>query len=471
MAAQEGPVGDRELVVELDRHAEEPLHEQLERRLREDVRAGRLAAGARLPSSRGLAAALGISRGVVSEAYGQLVAEGYLTTRQGAPVTVAGAVRSAAPPITAGSLVESHAYDLGPGRPDLSGFPRDAWLRSVRAAWRQAPIDAIGYPDPRGLPQLREALAGYLGRARGAAVDPEHMLVTTGFTQALALVCRWLRARGVERVGVEEPGWHRHRLTVEGAGLEVVPVAVDADGLHVGALAATGVAAVVTTPAHQFPTGVVMSPERRAALIEWAEDGDRLIVEDDYDAELRYDRTRRGALQGLAAERVALVGSASKRLAPGLRLGWMLAPSWLAWQLATAKAVEDAGGEVVSQLALADFIERGELDRHLRRMRLRYADRRAALLAAVGEHLPDAVAGNGNAGLFELVTLAHGTDEAALVASAAARGVGVEGLALHSFGGEHRPGLVLGYAGLPEPALERAVRLLADALLDLPSGW
>jgi GntR family transcriptional regulator/MocR family aminotransferase len=468
--SQEGPVGDRELLVELDRDSEVPLHAQLERRLREDVRAGRLAAGARLPSSRGLAAALGISRGVVSEAYGQLAAEGYLSSRQGAPVTVAGAVRSAAPAIAARSLVEPRAYDVTPGRPDLAGFPRDAWLRSMRAAWRQAPIEAIGYPDPRGLPALREALAGYLGRARGTAVDPEHMLVTTGFTQALALVCRWLAAQGIERVGVEEPGWHRHRLTVESAGLEVVPVPVDGDGIHVGALAATGVAAVVTTPAHQFPTGVVLSPERRAALIEWAEEDDRLIVEDDYDAELRYDRTRRGALQGLAAERVVFIGSASKRLAPGLRLGWMLAPSWLAWPLATAKAVEDSGGEVVSQLALVDFIERGELDRHLRRMRMRYADRREALLAAVDEHIPGAAAGVGNAGLFELVALAPGTDEARVIEAAAARGVGVEGLGLHSYTGDTEPALVLGYAGLAEPALDRAVRLLAEAILDLPSA-
>jgi len=450
--------------VELDSQGEQPLHEQLERRLRDDVRAGRLAAGARLPSSRGLAAALGISRGVVSEAYGQLVAEGYLTTRQGAPVTVAGAVRSAAPPISARSLVERHAYDLRPGRPDLAGFPRDAWLRSLRAAWREAPIDAIDYPDPRGLPELRESLAGYLGRARGAAVDPEQTLVTTGFTQALALVCRWLHAQGIERVGVEDPGWHGHRLAIEQAGLEVVPVPVDGEGLHVGALAASGVAAVVVTPAHQFPTGMVMSPNRRATLVDWAEDGDRLIVEDDYDAELRYDRTRRGALQGLAAERVVHIGSASKRLAPGLRLGWMLAPSWLAWPLASAKAVEDAGSEVVSQLALRDFIERGELDRHLRRMRLRYADRRAALLAAVARYLPGAEAHDSSAGLFELVWLPEGADEAALVAAAQERSVGVEGLALHSFSGQAPPGLVLGFAGMPEAALDRAVALLGEAM-------
>jgi GntR family transcriptional regulator/MocR family aminotransferase len=453
-----------ELLVELDRRGGQTLHEQLEHHLREGVRAGRLAAGARLPSSRALAAGLGISRGVVTEAYGQLVAEGYLTTRQGAPVTVAAAVRGAVAAIPARSLTEQHAYDLRPGVPDLDAFPSEGWLRSVRAAWRAAPIEAIGYPDPRGVPELRQTLAGYLGRARGVAADPEHMLVTSGFSQALALTCRWLAAHGVERVGVEDPGWHRHRLALQEAGLEVVPVPVDAEGLQVDALASSSVRAVVTTPAHQFPAGAVMSSERRAALVDWAEDGDRLIVEDDYDSELRYDRARRGALQGLAAERVVHIGSASKRLAPGLRLGWMLLPSWLAWPLATAKAVEDAGAEVVTQLALADFIDRGELDRHLRRMRRRYADRRAALLTALAREVPEAVAGDARAGLFELVALPAGTDEAELIAGAAERGVGLEGLGLHSFAGDQAPALVLGFGRLPEPALEHAVRLLAGVL-------
>ena len=220
---------------------------------------------------------------------------------------------------------------------------------------------------------------------------------------------------------------------------------------------------MVVTPAHQFPTGAVLSSERRAALIEWAERGERLIVEDDFDAELRYDRARVGALQGLAPERVAYVGSASKRLAPGMRLGWMLAPSWLGWPLISVKAIEDRGAEAIGQLALADFIARGELDRHLRRMRLRYQRRREALLAALARHLPDAVPGEGAAGLYELVELPAGADEAALVSGAAARGVGVEGLALHRFKPCGPPGLVLGFAGMPEPAIEQSIRLLAEA--------
>lgn len=463
MAPSNGPVGGLGLLVEIERDAELPLHEQLERSLREDIQAGRLAAGTRLPSTRALARELGISRGVVSEAYGQLTAEGYLLSRQGAPVRVARTVRGPQARPTARSLLPNYAYDFHSGLPDLAGFPRDRWLRSLRAAWRQAPIDAAGYPDPRGVPALRQALAGYLGRVRGAAAEPEQMLVCTGFAQALSLICRWLAGRGVERVALEDPGWHQHRLVVEQAGLRVAPVPVDGEGLRIDALAASGAGAVVVTPAHQFPTGVVLSRARRAALIEWAEREERLIVEDDYDAELRYDRAAVGALQGLAPERVAYIGSASKRLAPAMRVGWALLPSWLAWPLVQAKAIEDSGSEAIGQLALHDFVERGELDRHIRRMRLRYQRRREALIAALARHLPEVRAGEGAAGLFELAELPEGVDEGALLAAAAERGVGLEGLSLHRFSPGGGPGLVLGYGGQAEPAIEHGVRLLAEA--------
>ena len=464
MASSNGPVG-RALLVELEREGELPLHEQLERSIRESVQAGRLAAGARLPSSRELAGELGISRGVVSEAYGQLVAEGYLTSRQGAPVRVALTVRTPPPRPPARSLLPSFPYHFHPGLPDLAGFPRDRWLRSLRAAWRRAPLDAVGYPDPRGVPSLREALAEYLGRVRGAAAEPEQMLVCTGFAQAFSLLCRWLAGRGVERLALEDPGWHQHRLIAEQAGLAVAPVPVDGEGIRVDALEASGAGVVVVTPAHQFPTGAVLSRERRTALIEWAEEGERLIVEDDFDAEFRYDGSGLGALQGLAPERVAYIGSASKRLTPGMRLGWALPPSWLAWPLIQAKAVEDSGSEAIGQLALHDFIERGELDRHIRRTRLRYRRRREALLAALAKQLPEARPGESAAGLYELVELPEGVDEAATVAAAAERGVGVEGLALHRFLAGGPPGLVLGFACLPEPALEHGARLLAEAVV------
>jgi GntR family transcriptional regulator / MocR family aminotransferase len=450
-------------LVELERDAEVPLHEQVERSIRGDIQSGRLATGARLPSSRSLASELGISRGVVTEAYSQLAAEGYLLTRQGAPVRVARTVRtqSARPP--ARSMLPTYPHHFHPGLPDLAGFPRDRWLRSLRAAWRQAPLDAVGYPDPRGVPALRQALADYLGRVRGAAAEPEQLMVCTGFAQAFSLICRWLADRGVERVALEDPGWHTHRLIVEQAGLEVTPVAVDDEGIRVDELSATTASAAVVTPAHQFPTGAVLSRERRAALIEWAEEGERLIVEDDFDSEYRYDGSGLGALQGLAPDRVVHIGSASKRLTPGMRLGWALLPSWLAWSLVQAKAVEDGGSEAIGQLALHDFIERGELDRHIRRTRLRYQRRREVLLDALARQLPRARPADGAAGLYELVELPDGTDEAALVAAAAKRGVGLEGLALHSFDSAGPAGLVLGFACLSGPAIEHGVRLLAEA--------
>jgi GntR family transcriptional regulator/MocR family aminotransferase len=475
MARQTGPVvhddggedrGGPGLLIEIDRAGELPLHEQIERALRERIRSGRIPGDMRLPSTRALAQELGVSRGVVTEAYGQLAAEGYLAMSQGSPVRVANAVRAASPRAPARSLLESYAYHFHPGLPDLAGFPRETWLRSLRAALRDSPLAAVGYGDPRGVPELREALADYLGRVRGVDADPEHTLVCTGFMQGLALICRTLRNRGVERVALEDPGWHIHRLIVENAGMEVVPVAVDGDGLRVAELAKTDAAAVVVTAAHQFPTGAVLGPARRAALIEWAEE-ERLIVEDDYDAEYRYDRVAVGALQGLAPEHVAYIGSASKRLAPGMRLGWVLMPSWLTWELTTAKTIEDGGSEALGQLALRDFIARGELDRHVRRMRLRYQHRREALLGALSRWLPEGrVSSPGAAGLFELVALPEEIDEHALVMAAATRGVGVEGLALHRFRPGGDPGLLLGYGNLSEPAIEQGVRLLGEALVE-----
>jgi len=466
VAWSDGPVeGGPELLLQLDRGGELSLGEQLVGGLREGIRAGRLPAGAALPSTRGLAAQLGISRGLVTEAYSQLAAEGYLTTRQGAPVRVAAAVRTAAERPSARSLAETFPYHLHPGLPDLAGFPRERWLRSLRTALRSAPLDALGYGDPRGLPELREALTDYLARVRGAAADTEQLVICAGFMQGFALACGALRGHGVESIALEDPGWHVHRLVAEQAGLQVLAIPVDGEGLRVDALIASDAEVALVTPAHQFPTGAVLSPARRAALVEWAEREERLIVEDDYDGEYRYDRSAVGALQGLAPEQVLYIGSASLRLTPGMRLGWMLVPSWLTWQLATAKAVHDGGSEVVGQLALHDFIARGELDRHVRRMRARYTDRREALLGALAAHLPDArPAGSAPAaGVFEPVALPDHIDEPALVRAAAARGVGVEGLALHRFAAGGPPGLVLGFACLSEPALQRSMQLLGEA--------
>jgi GntR family transcriptional regulator/MocR family aminotransferase len=460
-----GPVEGRLLTV--DRADPRPLHEQIEQALRAGIRSGRLGAGARLPSTRGLSVELGISRGVVTAAYGQLAAEGYLVTRPGAPVRVSTAIRGAHVRPAARTLERDFAYDMRPGLPDLAGFPRHHWQRSLSAAWRRVPAARLGELDPRGVPELRDALAEYLDRVRGTAADPELMIVSTGFAQALSLTCRWLRAHGVGRLAVEDPGWHQHRLAAEQAGLEVVPIPVDAGGLDVRALEASGAGAVVVTPAHHFPTGAVLDRERRGALLEWAERRERLIVEDDYDTELRFDGVAVGALQGLAPERVLYIGSASKRLAPGVRLGWMLPPSWLTWPLISAKAVEDRGSEVLGQLALADLIARGELDRHLRRMRLRYAQRRRALLAALRRDVPGVGMREDPAGLFELLELPAGLDEASLLAAAARRGVGLEGLAWHRSAGAGPAGLLAGYANVSESAIGEAVRRLADAVAEV----
>lgn len=455
MAHHSKPVAGPELLLSLEQRSGLTLHEQLEAGLREHIRAGRLPQGTRLPSSRALAARLGISRGVVLEAYGQLTAEGYLASSQGAPTRVAFAPTAERPPILAAELDAPHRYRLDPFLPDLAAFPRGAWLRSMRAAIREASFAELGQGDPRGTVALRNALMTYLGRARSAAPEPEHTLVCAGWTQGFAILCRALRARGLERIACEDPGWAQHRLAAQQAGLEPVPVPVDVDGIDVGTLERSGCEAVVTTSSHQFPTGVVLSSDRRAALLDWAEDVDGLVVEDDYDSELRYDRGAVGALQGLAPERVCMIGSVSKRLAPALRLGWILSPSWLTGALTYEKALADSFAPALEQLALADFIARGELDRHLRRMRARYGARRGALAEILGGPGASGVP----AGLFALVLLPGGTDEQAVVTAAAARGVSVEGLANHRVA-DGPPGLILGYACLSEPALERGLAML-----------
>jgi GntR family transcriptional regulator / MocR family aminotransferase len=347
--------------------------------------------------------------------------------------------------------------------PDLAAFPRDSWIRSLRTAIQRSAFAALAEGDPRGTPELRNELLRYLGQVRGAAPEPEHTLICAGFTQGFAILCRALRQRGLGRIAIEDPGWARHRLIAELAGLEPVPVAVDGDGIDVDRLRASGCETVVLTPAHQFPTGVVLAAERRTALLEWADDEDALIVEDDYDSELRYDRMALGALQGLAPERVCHIGSASKRLAPGIGLGWLLSPSWLTGALTYEKALADGGTPAVDQLALAEFISRGELDRHLRRMRLRYRRRREVLVQALASAIPGSRVTGVAAGLHVLVELGPGVDEQTILSAAGARGIAAEGLSWHRAGAVGAPGLVLGFANLSEPAIEQGIRVLGEA--------
>jgi GntR family transcriptional regulator/MocR family aminotransferase len=449
-----------DLLVRLDRGGP-PMRLQLEGQLRDAIRSGRLRPHTALPSTRALAAELGVSRGVVVEAYAQLAAEGWLTASQGARTRVAEAPRAPEPEPHQEPRPPRIRVDFRPGIPDLAAFPRTEWLASTRRALRRMPDSALGFQDPRGARPLREALAAYLGRSRGVLADPERVLVATGVTQALMLVCAALLRRGARRVAVEDPGFFLHRDALAHAGMEPVPVPVDSGGIDLGRLALARADAVLVTPAHQQPTGVVLVPERRTALLDWAEARQSLVIEDDYDAEHRYDREPVGALQGLAPERVAYLGSPSKALAPALRIGWAVSPSWLSGAVGEEKFRADLGSPVPEQLTLADFIERGELDRHLRRTRRSYRRRRDALVGALAQHLPEAEVSGIAAGLQALVYLPDGVDEDRVVTEAVARGVMLAPLSAMRAGSDGRPGVIVGYANVPEPTIERGVRELA----------
>jgi GntR family transcriptional regulator / MocR family aminotransferase len=440
-----------ELLIELRREAGRPLRAQLEEGLREAVRAGRLMAGAPLPSSRTLARDLGVSRRLVVDAFAQLAAEGYLVARRGSGTFVAETAAAAPAPVPA-PQPRPPRFDFFPGAPDLSAFPRAAWSRAVRDVLREVPDHALNYGDPRGAPALRTALAGYLGRARGVVAQPERIVVTAGAAQALALLAAVLAERGTPRIAVEDPSLPDHRDVLARRGADVVPIAVDGEGLRVDALRRSGAAAVVVTAAHQMPLGVALSVARRAELLAWG----GLVVEDDYDAEFRYDRPPLGALQGLAPEQVVYLGSASKTLAPGLRLGWLVLPAGLAADVAAEKRLADMGTDVIGQLALARLIGNGAYDRHLRVLRRRHRARRDAAVAAVGRHLPGAQVLGIAAGLHVLVMLGEPIDVRAFEAACEARSVRI-------YGARGRM-LPIGYANVPEPAIEQGVRLLAEAV-------
>jgi GntR family transcriptional regulator/MocR family aminotransferase len=452
-----------ELMVRLDRTSTVSLRTQLEQQLRDGVRTGTLRHDTALPSTRALAQELSVARGVVTEAYEQLAAEGYLVSRQGAPTRVAATVAPA--PATTAAALQGHRwrFDFRPAAPDLSLIPRAALGSAVRQGLRDAPDSHFAYDNPQGVSELRRGLAAYLGRVRGVAATPETVLVTTGVTQGIVLACEALAELGVERVGVEDPGSVDMTGPIARLGLERMPIGVDEHGLDVEALDRSGARAVLVTPAHQYPTGVVLAPERRAALIAWATERDGFVLEDDYDAEYRYDRPPVGALQGLDPERVIYLGSVSKTLAPALRMGWLVAPAALTERILAVKKAHDRGSPVLEQLALTVLVERGEIDRHVRRSRPVYRRRRDELIRALAEHLPAIRPRGAAAGLHLLLDLPADLDEDAVMAAAAARGVGLDGL------GEQRmtpgpPGLILGYGRIAEPAIDRGVARLAEAI-------
>ncbi|MEU7280233.1 PLP-dependent aminotransferase family protein [Streptomyces sp. NPDC045431] len=452
--------------------------------LRDAVRTGRLAPGTRLPSSRSLAADLGIARNTVADAYAELVAEGWLTARQGSGTRVA---RRAAPrrlPVPApapagGNQGRAPAprtaarpparprrgplHSLHPGTPDLGSFPRGEWLKAARRALTAAPHEAFGYGDPRGRPELRTVLADYLARARGVHAHPDRIVICSGFVHGLMLMAKVLRGRRVRGVAVESYGLDVHWSLLTDAGLRTSVLSLDEQGTRTDTLGTQG--AVLITPAHQFPLGGALPPARRAAAVDWARRAGALILEDDYDGEFRYDRQPVGALQGLDPERVVYFGTASKSLTPGLRLAWMVLPEALVGEVAEAKGPIDWASGALDQLTLAEFISSGAYDRHVRSMRLRYRRRRDQLVAALAERAPHIRVSGIAAGLHAVLELPPGT-ERSVVQAAAWQGLALQGLDGFRHPGVERTrdGLVVGYGTPTDSAWAGALDALCRVL-------
>jgi len=511
-----GPGPDMPAVAGLDLHLElagSRARAAVEAALREAVQSGRLRAGTRLPASRTLAADLGLARNTVADAYGQLVAEGWLTARQGSGTRVAGQAaalpdqdarsrgHSAGMPMPAAGKRSSSArvrrpearawsadrrnayasgldmpappagkaeprYSLRPGLPDLSEFPRAAWLAAARRAITAAPSEAFGYGDPRGRSALRAALASYLARARGVRVTPDRIVVCSGFTQALSLLCRVLAGSGATALAAEAYGHQHHRDVIAAHGLALRPVPVDENGAVVDAAGQVPDAgALLLTPSHQFPLGVPLAPRRRGRAVAWAAQAGAVVIEDDYDGEFRYDRRAIGAMQALAPEHVVYAGTASKTLAPAVRLAWLVLPGWLAGEVAAAKSLADRHGSGLDELTLAEFINCGAYDRHVRRARLGYRRRRDRLIAALARAVPGARLTGMAAGLHAVLSLPPGVREADVVASAARRGLALDGMSgFLADGVTHPEALVLGYGAPPAHAFTTAITRLCAAL-------
>ena len=442
----------------------------IERSLRQAIREGRLTPGAVLPSSRSLSRDLGVARGTVSVAYSQLAAEGYLDMRQGAPVRVRWRSRSTSPAAHPATRATNARWDFRPGRPDSASFPRQAWTQAYRRVMSRAPDAIFGYGEPSGSGQLREALADYLGRARGVDTDPARLLICNGFTQALTLTCRVLRTAGVTSLAVEDPSAPRYGQLAEATGLTVVPIPCDQDGLRTDQLAASRATAALVTPAHQYPLGVTMSAARRVALVEWARQHQALIIEDDYDGEFRYDRQPVAALQRLDPDHVIYVGTASKTLSPGLRLGWLSSPGALAAAFSVAKDQLDRGTSVLDQLTLAELIATGAFDRHVRRMRTRYRSRRDELAQALASAHPAIQMAGISAGLHATIYLPEPEQSETQLLARAERAA----IALHALGSywhnpprPRPPAIIVGYATPAGHAYQPALQALTELLTSL----
>ncbi|WP_233486776.1 MocR-like pyridoxine biosynthesis transcription factor PdxR [Zhihengliuella sp. ISTPL4] len=462
------PILAWETLLDLDADtpgARSSLRDRVERALRRAIDEGRLEPGSALPPSRALAETLGVSRWVVTEAYGQLVAEGVLDARTGSATRVSLGPGTALPrPPAPGPSPSSDAappirYDLRPGIPDLRATPRSRWAAALRNALASLPDHDLAAAHPRGYAPARDAVAAYLSRSRRADPDAARVTITHGATDGMDLLTRELHRRGHRTILVEDPSWPRLRAVAESNGLRPVPVPVDEDGVDTDVLAAlsaqTGARAALVTPAHQFPFGAALSPGRREQVIRWARAHRALIIEDDYDAEFRYDRRPIPALQRLAPDHVALIGSLSKSVSPALGLGWMLLPTTI------SPPISASPPSLVDQAALAHFLTRGDFERHLRTARSRFRHRRARLLDAIRRDLPGLDVTGIAAGMHLVLALPTGTRAAALTSGGAELGLGLTALQRYVTATPRRESLVLGYGNLDDALIEEAVARLA----------
>ena len=467
------------------------LSEWLAERFRVAISDGRLPIGSRLPASRVLATELRVSRGVVTEAYQRLTEDGHVAGR-GRAGTVVVAAPIGTTPRTRLHAKQNRAradgapldrrrpeqlpppdlevfdamraaparIDLTPGVPDLAAFPRTAWLRAERSVLSDLSASAFGYGDPAGTPTLRLAVANWLARNRGIKADPDDVIIVAGVSQALGLITQVLRPAGITEIAVEDPGSLGSRQLLQWWGMRTPPIPVDSDGLRVDRLAESAARVVLVTPAHHFPTGVVLEGERRRDLIRWAAEGG-LIVEDDYDAEHRYDRPPVPALRAMLTDQVIYAGSVSKLLAPSLRIGWMLAPPQYSEALVGAKRLADLGNAALPQLVLARLMESGELERQLRFLRKRHRQRRDAMIDAISNYLPTATVHGAAAGLHLTVTFEGlgALSDVDLAAEALQAGVKTQPLSWHSQEPQP-PGLVLGYAARTPTEITEAIATL-----------
>jgi GntR family transcriptional regulator / MocR family aminotransferase len=455
-----------EVLIDLDRGQPRRLRAQVEAQLRSAIRSGQLPIGTVLPSSRSLADDLQITRGVIVAAYSQLTAEGFLHSAPGSATTVClDVATSDQQAVHTGHAASAPMIaDFSAGVPDLALFPRVRWAKATRVALNTYPDSFLGYVDGTGVTELRRALADYLSRVRGVRAHEARMIIGSGFSHAIAVLAETFTRGGHATIAVEDP--HRGAAPqLRHARLDVRGVALDSQGISVEALRRTGARLVLVTPAHHAPTGIVLSPTRRAELVRWARDVDGYIIEDDYDAEFRYDHHPVGAMQGIAPDRVIYCGTTSKTLAPGIRLGWTIVPSPLADQVMAVRRGTDVHSSTLLQATFACFIEAGDLDRHLRSVRRVYRQRRDALVTAVRTHFPEATPTGIAAGMQTLLRLPDDFDEDAVVARAGEAGVHVVGLRQFRFGtsSDVRPALVLGYGQVQPRDIDAGIAALATA--------